>query len=179
MVCYYTNWASDRRSPGKFLPEDIDGQLCTHIVYAFATLEQDTFHLHIGDSVDIFSRFLNKLAELKRRFGTKVLLGLGGWNDSGDDKYSRLATSGQPTRKGFAAYITRILEQYGFDGLDLDWEYPVCWQVNRNIFPSFQCNYNNSFNMKYQKYFETFKEDILILIRKKKIFNVEQEFFFK
>ena len=37
VVCYYTCWANDRMG-AKYLPENIDVTLCTHIVYAFATL---------------------------------------------------------------------------------------------------------------------------------------------
>ena len=39
VVCYYTNWSQYRPPGGKFVPEDIDVALCTHIVYAFAKLE--------------------------------------------------------------------------------------------------------------------------------------------
>lgn len=129
MVCYYTNWAWRRASFGSFKPEDIDGQLCTHIVYAFATLDAQTFLLNIDDSTEFYRSFLNKTAEIKRSNDVKVLLGLGGWNDSKDDKYSRLAGDPQ-SRKNFAGYVEGVIEQYGFDGLDLDWEFPVCWQVN-------------------------------------------------
>ncbi len=33
LVCYYTNWSQYRVKEGKFLPEDIDPFLCTHIIY--------------------------------------------------------------------------------------------------------------------------------------------------
>jgi len=120
-------------------------------VYAFATLEEETFLLNIDDSDNVYKSFLNKTAEIKRRNGVKVMLGLGGWNDSEDDKYSRLISSPQSTRKNFTRYVVRIIEQYGFDGLNLDWEFPVCWQVShRNVLPFSQCNCNNSFNINYQ-----------------------------
>lgn len=60
--------------------------------------------------------------------GTKVLLGLGGWNDSAGDKYSRLVNN-PIARKAFVVHAVDFIEQYNFGGLDLDWEYPKCWQV--------------------------------------------------
>jgi len=57
----------------------------------------------------------------------KVLLGLGGWSDSGDDKYSTLAHSSEGRRK-FARDAVAFLKKYKFDGLSLDWHYPKCWQ---------------------------------------------------
>ena len=41
-VCYYTNWSQYRYGAGKFLPENIDPHLCTHIVYAFAQIDDAT-----------------------------------------------------------------------------------------------------------------------------------------
>ena len=37
-VCYYTNWAQYRSSFGRFRPDDIPLRLCTHLVYAFASM---------------------------------------------------------------------------------------------------------------------------------------------
>ena len=34
--CYYTNWSQYRNGVGKFVPEDIDPLLCTHVTFAFA-----------------------------------------------------------------------------------------------------------------------------------------------
>ncbi len=40
-VCYYTNWSQYRQRPAKFFPGDIEPGLCTHLVFAFAKLEND------------------------------------------------------------------------------------------------------------------------------------------
>lgn len=55
--------------------------------------------------------------------GHQVLLGLGGWNDSRSTKYSRLVADAGRRRK-FVDEVVKLLLEYGFDGLDLDWEYP-------------------------------------------------------
>lgn len=42
LFCYYSTYAQNRPDVGKFLPEDIDPNLCTHIVMAFADIVQGT-----------------------------------------------------------------------------------------------------------------------------------------
>ena len=63
-----------------------------------------------------------------KRYGVKVLIALGGWNDSAGNKYSRLVNDAA-ARQRFISNVIQFMEQHNFDGLDLDWEYPRCWQV--------------------------------------------------
>ena len=72
-----------------------------------------------------------------KKKGLKVTLALGGWNDSAGDKYSRLVNS-PSARRRFVKHVVEFLEKHGFDGLDLDWEYPKCWQVHRDVLNSVQ-----------------------------------------
>lgn len=44
-VCYFTNWAQYRPGLGKFQPENIDPFLCTHIIYAFAYVDNQTLSI--------------------------------------------------------------------------------------------------------------------------------------
>ena len=41
LVCYYTNWSQYRPKEGKFLPEDIDPSLCTHLIFAFGWMKKN------------------------------------------------------------------------------------------------------------------------------------------
>lgn len=131
VVCYFTNWAWYRPGVGKFLPENIDPELCTHIVYGFAVLNRDSLTMVPHDSwADIDNRFYERVVEFKQK-GIKVSVAIGGWNDSAGDKYSRLVRNAAARAK-FIQKALEFIEKYGFDGLDLDWEYPVCWQVECN-----------------------------------------------
>ena len=38
-VCYYTNWSQYRKGIARFVPENIDVNICTHLIYAFAKLD--------------------------------------------------------------------------------------------------------------------------------------------
>ncbi len=38
VICYYTNWAQYRPEGVKYFPENIDPNLCTHVIYSFAKL---------------------------------------------------------------------------------------------------------------------------------------------
>ena len=81
---------SCRPGAGKFVPEDIDPSLCTHVVYGFATLDQSQLVIKPFDQwADIDNGFYKKVTDL-RSHGVKVSIAIGGWKDSKGDKYSRL-----------------------------------------------------------------------------------------
>ena len=76
---------------------------------------------------DFFTEFYEKVTAFRKK-GIKVLVAIGGWNDSAGNKYSRLVNSA-PARTRFIQHILEFIKKHNFDGLDLDWEYPKCWQV--------------------------------------------------
>ena len=70
---------------------------------------------------------LIQISALKKH-GIITSVALGGWTDSNDDKYSRMVKT-KESRKKFIDSALSFIEAFGYQGLDLDWEYPVCWQV--------------------------------------------------
>lgn len=67
-----------------------------------------------------FKRF-NALKEINP--SVKTLVAVGGWNE-GSTGFSAVAAS-STLRKKFVASAVSLLQTYGFDGFDLDWEYPA------------------------------------------------------
>ena len=41
LICYFTGWSQYHLGEGKFLPENINPHLCTHIIYAYASINID------------------------------------------------------------------------------------------------------------------------------------------
>lgn len=80
VFCYFTNWAWERSGIGKYTPEDIDSNLCTHILYAFAILNETTMEIQAFDAkTDIDNKFYKRVVAYKKR-GIKVLVSIGGWS---------------------------------------------------------------------------------------------------
>uniref|UniRef100_A0A2P2HXD2 Chitinase 3 n=1 Tax=Hirondellea gigas TaxID=1518452 RepID=A0A2P2HXD2_9CRUS len=128
VVCYYGAWATYRTGNGKFDIKDIDASLCTHINYAFATLNNQSYEMESHDSYyDVDRRGYLNFTDLKQN-NTKLqtMLALGGWTDSNDgtNKYAVMVADASK-RKNFIDKAVTFLRKYNFDGLDIDWEYPT------------------------------------------------------
>ncbi|OZJ05359.1 hypothetical protein BZG36_01532 [Bifiguratus adelaidae] len=128
---YFPNWLY-----GNYLPSQIDFTKYTHINYAFALMTNQGGNLPVwADSgvLDPSVQYgLPKLISLAHAAGTKVLVSIGGW--SGAQTFST-AFSTASGRTAWVKWNVNFIQQYGTDGVDIDWEYPGrqgagCNQVN-------------------------------------------------
>lgn len=122
-ICYYTNWAQYRWGDGiKFLPENIDPNLCTHIVYAFAQIDPSTHTVKNYEWND--DSMIQRVMALKSvNPKLKVICSVGGWNHEKEPRYSNMVQT-SATRKIFIDSLMAYLKNHHYDGLDIDWEYP-------------------------------------------------------
>jgi len=126
VVGYYEGWAAGRRC-NAFYPEQIPVGVYTHINFAFATIDPETLEVRPSSDGDVV--MYERLIYLKKMDpGLKVFIAIGGWtfNDPGPTQYvfSKIASTIENQNK-FILSALRFIATYGFDGIDLDWEYPV------------------------------------------------------
>ncbi|KAH8299319.1 hypothetical protein KR044_000387, partial [Drosophila immigrans] len=123
--CYWGTWANYRPGDGKFEPSNIDPHLCTHISYTFFGIAESGEFKSLDTWLDLDDglAFISKTIALKQvNPKLKVLAVVGGWNE-GSEKYSVMAADAGK-RATFISSTLAFIQRYGFDGLDLDWEYP-------------------------------------------------------
>lgn len=135
VVAYFTSWGGYARG---IQVTDLDPNLVTHINYAFANLNADG-EVVVGDSwIDLEKTFpgdggwsesvdfrghFKQLQLLKQKYPhIKTLISVGGWTWS--KNFSDAAATDAGRRK-FAESALTFITKYGFDGVDIDWEYPV------------------------------------------------------
>ena len=104
-------------------PDNIPLGYYTHINFAFASIDPDTFEM--APMADDVAKLYSNVTDLKKRQpGLEVWISVGGWafNDPGPTQttFSTLAGS-KSAQSNFFNALTTFMMNYGFDGVDLDW----------------------------------------------------------
>ncbi|KAK4870248.1 hypothetical protein LT330_005302 [Penicillium expansum] len=128
-IGYYESWATERPCD-VFTPEDLELTGLTHINFAFSFFDPSTFQLSPMDAnaASLYSRFT---ALKTKQPGLQAWLSVGGWsfNDATNTPNTQNAfsnmVSSSANRQAFITSLRNFMQTYGFDGVDIDWEYPA------------------------------------------------------
>ena len=141
VIGYYPSWGTTKFSPNH-------ASRLTHVVYAFLEMKADG-SIVVGsadpthstnreqDAVTSLER-LEQLIDVAAHFPhLKLMFAIGGWENS---QYFSDVARNPDKRLKFMASVLKIIDTYGFDGVDLDWEYPVTGGAQEGI-PDDKQNY--------------------------------------
>ncbi|KAL0940480.1 glycosylhydrolase family 18-9 [Colletotrichum truncatum] len=127
VIGYYEAWSTTNRPCYGMLPEEVPFGYYTDIIFSFATIDPKTFEIQAGDSKT--AQFMQRINAIKLiQPDIKIWIAVGGWafNDPGPTQttFSDMAASTSAT-KSFIDSLIKMMNKYDFDGIDVDWEYPV------------------------------------------------------
>lgn len=128
IIGYYESWRAVGHECGLMTPEEIPVEYLDQVNLAFVYIDPDSYKIVAMDDNRMATGLYARVADTKKRNpNLKVWISVGGWsfNDEGiyQSVFSTIAGS-KFISELFADYLVEFMNMYGFDGVDIDWEYP-------------------------------------------------------
>jgi chitinase len=123
-IGYYQGANVRSRACNKIYPHQINITGYTHLYFAFASIDPSTFQIVPASSDDIalYSEFT---ALKSSKLQTWIAVGGFDFSDKGPTRHTwSILCSDAKLRQQFITSVISFLDTYGFQGIDLDWEYP-------------------------------------------------------
>ncbi|THY12303.1 glycoside hydrolase [Aureobasidium pullulans] len=121
-IGYYQASNVRDRACNKISPSQIVSTGYTHLYFAFASIDASSFAIvpASADDVTLYKEFTSL-----QKTGLETWIAIGGFDFSNKGSTWSTMTSTSQNRQAFIKSLVAFMQQYGFQGVDLDWEYPV------------------------------------------------------
>ena len=116
VVAYFPLWVRDMG----YTEDQIDFSLVTHVVH-FSVIPQADGSIKVPTEWGTFPD--PALVSTTHAAGARVVLAVGGDYPGAAEGFATMA-AGAATRQTFVRNLTTLVTSYGYDGVDLDWEFP-------------------------------------------------------
>ncbi|MFD9076271.1 glycoside hydrolase family 18 protein, partial [Streptomyces lasiicapitis] len=176
VVGYFTGWRTGAKGDPRYLAKNIPWSKVSHVNYAFASVDGGD-RISVGDTDDPknpatgmtwpgvrgaemddslpYKGHFNLLNRYKKKHPqVKTLISVGGWAETKNFYTMATNADGSVNQAGidtFADSVTGFLDRYGFDGVDIDYEYPTAlpdsgnpadWELSNARRKGLQAGYN-------------------------------------
>ncbi|KAI9150631.1 Chitotriosidase-1 [Paramyrothecium foliicola] len=125
-VGYYQSWNVRERACNKVSPKQLDTTGYTHLFYSFATINPSTYQIAPAHPDD--DAMMREFTSLSKDGKLQTWIAIGGFDFSDPDRATHTTWSDlcstKDRRTAFINSIKAYMVEYGFQGVDLDWEYP-------------------------------------------------------
>ncbi|KAL2204347.1 glycoside hydrolase, partial [Sarocladium strictum] len=134
---YFESWSMRERACFNMRAEAVPYGLYTDVIFSFATIHPDTYKVTAGSNEGGWDmRFISTIKLFQPN--VRLWVALGGWafNSPGPTQttFSDIAASKTKT-KTFLDSLASVMTEYSFDGVDIDWEFPVAEDRNNGLRP--------------------------------------------
>ena len=107
-------------------PDEIPVNDLSHLIFAFGFITPDDYK--ITNMADVRPELFKDITFLKNKNpDLTIMIALGGWTHNDPGRFQKVFSTmvaSSASRKKFIDNLLGFLSEYGFDGVDFDWEYP-------------------------------------------------------
>ncbi|KAK0114603.1 hypothetical protein ONS95_014088 [Cadophora gregata] len=123
-IGYYQSWNVRDRACMKIAPKDLKTEAYTHIYFSFASIDPNSFKIAPANPADV-AMYTEFTALKSSKLQTWIAIGGYDFSDPGPTHttWSDVCSTAA-NRAAFISSLIPFMDQYGFQGVDIDWEYP-------------------------------------------------------
>ncbi|KAH9234490.1 glycoside hydrolase family 18 protein, partial [Colletotrichum gloeosporioides 23] len=125
-IGYYQSWNARTRLCNRVTPKQLDTKGYTHLFFSFAFIDPAAFTIATAHPDDV--PLMKEFTDLSKDGNLQTWIAIGGFDMSNPEAathktWSEMVAS-KENRAAFIASVKTYMDAHGFQGVDLDWEYP-------------------------------------------------------